>query len=463
MATTQIKNLVDHIGSEVTIGGWVDVRRDHGKLIFMDIRDGAGYVQTVVLPEHTEALAVATTLRSEDVVLVTGKVNARPERMVKEGQNGNLELEVLSIEVLSKAQELPFTLDADINLDTLLDFRPLTLRSKRERAIFKVQAEIIRAYRDFLISEGFTEFQSPKLVGGDAEGGAGVFKVEYFKSHDAYLATSPQFYKQMMVGVYQKVFTVGNVYRAEKHSTSRHINEYTSLDLEMGFIKDHTDIMALETRLLRFIIEHLGKTVAEEFKTLGAELPVAPETFPSFKLREAQALIKQETGEDCTNEPDLEPQHERWLSAYAKEHHGSDFVFVTHYPVSKRPMYTYEDENDLGFTKSFDLLFRGIEITTGGQRVHNYDLLVEKIKGKGLDPENFSFYLQSFKYGMPPHGGLGMGLERLTAKMLGLDNVKEATLFPRDLNRIDTLLSKNNDGSEGSNETSASDNDVTPA
>ena len=448
MATTPIKSLVDHIDTEVTIGGWVDVRRDHGKLIFMDIRDGNGYVQTVVLPEHTEALEVATTLRSEDVVLVTGKVNARPERMVKEGMNGSLELEVLSIEVLSKAQELPFAPDVELNLDTLLDYRPLTLRSRKERAIFKVQAEIVRAYRDFLIGEGFTEFQSPKLVGGDAEGGAGVFKVEYFKSHDAYLATSPQFYKQMMVGVYEKVFTVGNVYRAEKHSTSRHINEYTSLDLEMGFIKDHTDIMALETRMLRYIIEQLRTNVAEEFKTLGAELPTAPETFPSFKLREVQALIKQETGEDCTEEPDLEPQHERWLSAYAKEKFDSDFVFVTHYPVSKRPMYTYEDEADEGFTKSFDLLFRGIEITTGGQRIHNHDLLVEKIKGKGLDPTNFSFYLQSFKYGMPPHGGLGMGLERLTAKMLGLDNVKEATLFPRDLNRIDTLLSKNEDNND---------------
>jgi len=448
MATTPIKSLVDHIDTEVTIGGWVDVRRDHGKLIFMDIRDGNGYVQTVVLPEHAEALEVASTLRSEDVVLVTGKVNARPERMVKEGMNGSLELEVLSIEVLSKAQELPFAPDVELNLDTLLDYRPLTLRSRKERAIFKVQAEIVRAYRDFLIGEGFTEFQSPKLVGGDAEGGAGVFKVEYFKSHDAYLATSPQFYKQMMVGVYEKVFTVGNVYRAEKHSTSRHINEYTSLDLEMGFIKDHTDIMALETRMLRYIIEQLRANVAEEFKTLGAELPTAPETFPSFKLREVQALIKQETGEDCTEEPDLEPQHERWLSTYAKEKFDSDFVFVTHYPVSKRPMYTYEDEADEGFTKSFDLLFRGIEITTGGQRIHNHDLLVEKIKGKGLDPANFTFYLQSFKYGMPPHGGLGMGLERLTAKMLGLDNVKEATLFPRDLNRIDTLLSKNEDNND---------------
>ncbi len=448
MQKVSIDKLTEYVGQEVLIGGWVDVRRDHGKLIFMDIRDGKEYVQTVVLPEHQEALDVASTLRKEDVVLVSGKVNQRPERMIKEGKNGTVELEVLSIEILSKAQELPFDVDTDVNLDTLLDYRPLTLRSKRERAIFKVQAEIIRAYRDFLIQEGFTEFQSPKLVGGDAEGGAGVFKVDYFNSHDAYLATSPQFYKQMLVGVYERVFTVGNVYRAEKHSTSRHINEYTSLDLEMGFIDSHEDIMNLESKMLAFIVKRLEENASEEFKTLKAELPKVPAEFPKMKLREAQELIKKETGEDCTNEPDLEPQHERWLCEYANKNLNSDFIFITHYPVSKRPMYTYEDENDLGFTKSFDLLFRGIEITTGGQRVHNHDLLVEKIKGKGLNPENFQFYLQAFKYGMPPHGGLGMGLERLTAKMLGIDNVKEATLFPRDLNRIDTLLSKNQDKNE---------------
>lgn len=448
MQKVSIDKLTEYVGQEVLIGGWVDVRRDHGKLIFMDIRDGKEYVQTVVLPEHQEALEVASTLRKEDVVLVLGKVNQRPERMIKEGKNGTVELEVLSIEILSKAQEIPFDVDTDVNLDTLLDYRPLTLRSKRERAIFKVQAEIIRAYRDFLIQEGFTEFQSPKLVGGDAEGGAGVFKVDYFNSHDAYLATSPQFYKQMLVGVYEKVFTVGNVYRAEKHSTSRHINEYTSLDLEMGFIDSHEDIMNLESKMLAFIVKRLEENASEEFKTLKAELPKVPAEFPKMKLREAQELIKKETGEDCTNEPDLEPQHERWLCEYANKNLNSDFIFITHYPVSKRPMYTYEDENDPGFTKSFDLLFRGVEITTGGQRVHNHDLLVEKIKGKGLNPDNFQFYLQAFKYGMPPHGGLGMGLERLTAKMLGIDNVKEATLFPRDLNRIDTLLSKNQDKNE---------------
>lgn len=443
MDKTEISKLEEHTEEEVQIGGWVDVRRDHGKLVFMDIRDGNGYVQAVVLPEHTEALEVATTLRSEDVVLIKGKVNKRPERMVKEDQqNGTIELEVLSIEVVSKAQELPFDNEAELNIDTLLDYRPLTLRRKDSKAIFKVQTEIVKAYRAFLEGEGFMEFQSPKLVGGDAEGGANVFKVEYFKGQDAYLGTSPQFYKQIMVGVYEKVFTIGNVFRAEKHATPRHVNEYTSLDLEFGFIKDHQDVIDLEKKLLTFIINHLSETCKSEFELLEAKLPVIPKEFTQMKLSEAQELITKETGESCIGEPDLEPAHERWLCEYAEKEFGSEFVFITHYPTSKRPMYTYEDENDPGFTKSFDLLFRGLEITTGGQRVHDYDALVEKIKEKGLDPNKFSYYLQAFKYGMPPHGGLGMGLERLTARMLGVANVRETTPFPRDINRIDTLLSK---------------------
>jgi len=245
-----------------------------------------------------------------------------------------------------------------------------------------------------------------------------------------------------MVGIFERVFSAGNVYRAEKHSTTRHLNEYTSLDLEMGFIKDHTDIMEIETKLLAYIMEELRKNCSTDFALLGAEIPTVPEKIPSMKLREAQALILKETGEDFTKEPDLEPQNERWLCEYAKKNFGSDFIFISHFPLSKRPMYTHGDPKDPDYANGFDLLFRGIEITTGGQRLHKYDELVEGIKKKGLDPEKFSFYLQAFKYGMPPHGGLGLGLERLTARLLNLENVKEATLFPRDLNRIDQLLSK---------------------
>jgi nondiscriminating aspartyl-tRNA synthetase len=443
MERTIIGELGSHVGETVSINGWVDVRRDHGKLVFLDIRDRSGKVQVICATNHAEALAEAQKLRPEYVVSIEGVVNERPEKMRVDGLNGNVELEATAIAVLAKAQELPFEKDTEVNLDTYLDNLPLTLRSERARAIFKVQAEIVKAYRAFLDGEGFKEFQAPKLIGDDAEGGADVFSLPYFYDKVAHLATSPQFYKQIMVGVFERVYTIGNVYRAEKHSTTRHINEYTSMDMEMGFIGDHLDVMNVETRLMHSIVTYLKDHCAEEFKTLGAILPNAPEEFPALKLREAQEIIFKETGRDNRNEPDLEPEDERWLSEWAAREKGSDFIFITHYPVSKRPMYTMEDENDKGFTKSFDLLFRGVEITTGGQRRHDYDNLIEGIKMKGLDPEKFSYYLQAFKYGMPPHGGWGMGLERLTQKMLGLANVKEATLFPRDINRIDQLLHAN--------------------
>jgi nondiscriminating aspartyl-tRNA synthetase len=333
-------------------------------------------------------------------------------------------------------------METDLNLDTLLDYRPLTLRRAHERAIFKVQSEILVAYRSYLGSQGFTEFQAPKLVGGDAEGGAEVFKVKYFKGVEASLATSPQLYKQIMAGVFERVFAVGPTFRAEKSATTRHLSEISMLDLEMAFIKDHTDVIALVTGLMRAIVEHVNSTCAKELTLLGQPLALAPETFPVMTLREAQELIKKETGVDKTKEPDIEPEDERFLCEYANKNLGSDFVFVTHFPTSKRPFYTHIDPEQPEFTRSFDLLFRGLEMCSGGQRVHKYEDLVERIKGKGLDPDKFQFYLQAFKYGIPPHGGIGMGLERLTAKFCGVGNVKEATLFPRDINRIDTFTSK---------------------
>ncbi len=442
MQRTLIDDLGQHVGEMVSISGWVDVRRDHGKLIFLVVRDRSGNVQAVVNAKNEDAFQTASELRSEWVVRLEGDVKERPESMRKDEQNGSIELAISSIEILGKSQELPFDADAELNLDTLLDYRPLTLRRKRERAIFKIQAAIVRAYREFLNGEGFTEFQAPKFVGDDAEGGGNIFKVEYFKDRNAYLATSPQLYKQIMVGVFERVFAAGNVFRAEKHATTRHLNEYTSLDMEMGFIDDHTTIMAMEESFMRFLMQRLSETCAAEITLLGATLPVVPDQIPRLKLREAQAIISKETGVDCTEEPDLEPEHERFLCEWAKREKGSDFVFITHYPVSKRPFYTYEDERDPGFTKSFDLLFRGVEITTGGQRVHDYDTLLKKLEQKGLSPDNFSFYLQAFKYGMPPHGGWGMGLERLTEKLLGFENLREATLFPRDMNRIDVRLAQ---------------------
>jgi len=442
MERTLIADLKGHVGETVTINGWVSVRRDQGKMVFFDVRDRSGTIQGVVLPK-SDAIDIAKDTSIETPVLMSGMVNARPEKnVVVDKQNGDIELQIESIEILSLAQTLPFELDAELNIDTLFDYRPLTLRRPRERAIFKVQAVLVSSYREFLQKEGFMEFQAPKFVGDDAEGGGNIFRVEYFKDKHAYLATSPQLYKEIMVGVFERVFAVGNVFRAEKHSTTRHLNEYTSMDVEFGFINDHRDVMRMENRLFKHIVTRLHEECEAEFKLLGSEIPVVPDEIPHMKLREAQALITAETGADCTNEPDLEPEHERWLCAYSREKLGSDFIFITHYPVAKRPFYTMEDSDDPGFTKSFDLLFRGVEIATGGQRVHNYDMMIEKLKTKNLNSENFSFYLQAFKYGMPPHGGWGMGLERLTQKMLGLDNAKEAALFPRDMNRIDVRLSE---------------------
>lgn len=446
MKRTYIEDLKKHIDKSVTIAGWVDVRRDHGKLIFIDLRDRTGKVQIVAnaqyITKEMGLLDVIDSLRPESVVSVQGKVNKRPQEMINEGVlNGDIEIQVADLELISKAHELPFDKDAEMNLDTYLDHLPLTLRTGKARAIFKVQMVIVTAFREFLMKEGFTEFQSPKLIGQDAEGGASVFNVEYFDTI-AHLAQSPQFYKQIMVGVYEKVFTTGNVFRAEKHSTSRHLNEYTSLDIEMGFIKDHHDVMEVTGKLMRHIAGSVKKTCKDELAIFDITDVKVPNKIPDIKLREAQKIIGERHGENCTNEPDLSPAHERWISDYALEKYNSDFIFITHYPSEKRPMYIYDDPEDPGYTKSFDLLFRGIEINTGGQRIHDYEKLVEKMKDKGLDPKQFSFYLEAFKYGMPPHGGFGMGLERLTAKFLGLMNIKEATLFPRELNRIDTLLSE---------------------
>ena len=439
-----IADLRKRVGQEVLINAIVEVARQQGKMAFFDFRDRSSVIQGVVFGKP-KVLETAKKVGQEYAVAITGIVNQRPEKMVNNKvQNGDIELEITGIEILNVSEPIPFDLDAELNIDTLLDNRPLTLRRPHERAIFKIQATIVRAYGEYMRSQGFTEFQAPKIVGGDAEGGAEVFKVDYFKRVQASLATSPQLYKQIMVGVFERVFTFATAFRAEKSATTRHLSEYTSLDMEMGFIKDHIDIMRIETGLMKYIAKELEVSNVAELALLGMELPVIPgsDLFPHMKLREAQHLIKEKTGKDKTSEPDLEPEDERWLCEYAAKELDSDFIFITHYPVSKRPFYTYEDEADPGFTKSFDLLFRGVEVTTGGQRIHDLKMLKEKLALKKIDPTNFQFYFQTFKYGIPPHGGWGMGLERLTAKFCGLVNVKEATLFPRDINRIDTLTSK---------------------
>ncbi len=445
MERTLITDLPNHIEHSVKIAGWINTRRDQGKMVFFDIRDASGTVQGVVLPKSA-AFEAAKEIRSEFVVSIEGVVNKRPENNINHNvQNGDIELEIQAIQILSIAIDLPFEREAEVNLDTYLDHLPYTLRKGKAQEIFKLQATIIEAFRGSLRNQRFIEFQAPELVGTDAEGGAAAFEVKYYYDKKAYLATSPQFYKQIMVGVFERAFTTTKAFRGEKHSTTRHMSEYATLDFEMGFIEDHRDVMATLETCIRHVIAEVTKKHTDTFKLLGAELPLLPESIPIFKLQEVQEILETKLGMKALGEPDLEPEHERQICQWAKKEYNSDFVFVTHYPVSKRPFYVFEDEQNPGFTKSFDLLFRGLEITTGGQRIHDYDVLVDKIVKKGLVPENFSFYLQAFKAGMPPHGGCATGLERITARMLNLPNIKEVTLFPRDLNRIDILLSDTDD------------------
>jgi len=440
---TLIAETTQKAGEEVTISGWVQTRRNLGKIVFLDMRDRSGLVQVVITPYDLSAENYESIkdIRSEYVLEISGIVNKRGEKNINANlATGTIEILAKDVKILAVAEPLPFDLeDENIGMDVHLDHLPLTLRAQKYRSVFKIQSEIVHGFRDYLLSQDFVEIQAPKIVAASAEGGADVFEVKYLKNQ-ATLAQSPQFYKQIMVGVFERVFAVGNCFRAEQHATSRHLNEFTGLDLEFGMIKDHHDVMELETAMLRYILDHLDKTVIEDLKIWNYVRPEIPAEVPTFKLREVQELIKKETGVDHTSEPDLEPSEEKWLGEYAKKNFNSDFVFVTHYPTSKRPMYTYPDEENPEFTKSFDLLFRGIEITSGGQRFNDYNQLVESMKNKGLNPDDFKFYLEAFKYGMPPEGGLGLGLERLTAKLLGIDNVKYATLFPRDLNRIDLLL-----------------------
>ncbi len=437
-----IADLKKHVGEEVLINGWVDIARDQGKMAFFDFKDRSGKIQGVVFGKP-EVLEVAKQLRAEWAVAVTGKVNERPEKMVKAGvQNGDIELEITNITILSESAEVPFDMNGELNLETVLDNRPFTLKSRRSQGIFKVAATIVQAYRQALIDRDFLEFQAPALVGSDAEGGAEVFKVEYFNDRVVNLATSPQFYKEIMTGSFERVFTIAKIFRAEKSATTRHLSEITQMDFEMSFIKDHTDVTAMLEAVIRDVVKAVAAKHSDILAEFNTEVPLVPEKpFPSWTLREAQEIIEREFGTKAIGELDMEPEHERQICEYAKREFGSDFVFITEFPTKKRAFYSLEVPENPELCRSFDLLFRGLEINSGAQRYHEYDKMVEKMVSRGLDPKKFAFYLQMHRYGVAPHGGSSTGLERITARMLELPNVKEAVPFPRDINRIDTLLS----------------------
>jgi nondiscriminating aspartyl-tRNA synthetase len=443
MERTYIKDLKSQIGKEVSISGWVDIRRDQGKMVFIELRDTTGKVQCVVLPNHQEALEQVKEARTEWIISIQGMVNTRPGKNIKaDVLNGDIEIEVLSISIISKANDIPFALQEEVNLDTYLDYLPYTLRSNRARDIFTMQAALLDAYRKSLQSQGFLEFVSPAIVGGDAEGGAAVFSVDYFKDTKAYLATSPQFYKQIMVGSVERAFTIAKVFRAEKSATTRHVSEITQMDFEMGFIKDEREPMKVLEQTIRDTVAAVGEKHADIFKRFNVEIPAIPSKIPVFTLADAQALVAKEYSRVIEDTTDMSPEDERQLCEYVKKNMNSDFVFITRFPTKKRAFYTYEDANEAPYSRGFDLLFRGLEINSGAQRIHNYDDLIARIKDRGMDPEKFSYYLQAFKYGMPPHGGSSTGLERLTSRMLGLTNIKEATAFPRDMTRIDKRISE---------------------
>lgn len=433
---TFIGDLKRHVGENITIGAWVDVRRDQGKMVFFDFRDMSGTVQGVVLPKSV-AMDTAKELRQQYVVAVTGTVTARPEKNIQvHKQNGNIELQIEQIAILSIAQPLPFDLDAELHLETHLDNLPLTLRTQRTRDIFRMQATILDTYRVSLRSQKFTEFVAPSLVGGDAEGGAAAFKVEYFRETSAFLATSPQLYKQIMVGPFERAFTVAKIFRAEKSATTRHLSEATCMDFEMGFIENEREPMAVLQKAIQDTVKAVAEKHHDIFERFNTSVPLVGDEIPVLTLKQAFEIL------GLPEAPDLDPEHERALCAWSKKEHKSDFVFVTAFPTKKRPFYAYEEPSEAPYSRGFDLLFRGLEINSGAQRIHDYDMLVARMKERGLDPAKFSFYLQAFKYGMPPHGGSSTGLERLTARMLEIPNVKEATAFPRDMTRIDSRLSE---------------------
>lgn len=437
-----ITDLATRIGETVNIQGIVSVRRDQGKMVFFDIRDRSGTIQGVALPK-SGAIDIAKEVTIESAVEMTGIVNARPEKnVVAEKTNGNIELQIEGIIVLNAAETLPFDLSSELHLDTHLDHLPLMLHTERSRDVFTIQAEILQSYRDSLRAQGFTEFVAPALVGGDAEGGAAAFKVEYFYDKTAYLATSPQFYKQIMVAPFERAFTVAKIFRAEKSATTRHLSEATCIDFEMGFIDDERDVMNVLEQTMKDTVNNLAQNHADVFARFNTTPPAIPEKIPVFTLEEAQSIVAKEFNRTIEDTNDMAPEDERQICEYAKKEFGSDFVFITRFPTKKRAFYTYESPDEAPLSRGFDLLFRGLEINSGAQRIHQHAALIERMKERGLDPEKFSYYLQAFKYGLPPHGGCSTGLERFTARMLEIANVKEATAFPRDMNRIDGRLSE---------------------
>ena len=404
-----IKEISNHEGEKITIKGRIFNIRNLGSISFLIIRDYSGVVQVVASKD--------AEVNSGDIVLVEGIVK-KDERA-----KGGYEMKAEKIEIITKNKEtLPFDLEKDdinLNLNTLLDYRVLSLRHPKVQSIFRLYDLLLKSYDEAMREEGFVEIKTPKILGSASEGGANFFQVDYFDKK-AVLAQSPQFYKQIMVGVFDRVFEIGPVFRAEPHFTTRHVNEYISLDAEMGYIDNFYDVA-----------KTLNRVIKKMFFQMGIE--DVPEEIPYIKLSEIRKIIKEKYNYDIPEETDIDPRGEELAGQYAKEEFNSDFIFLTHYPIDYRPFYTMSDGKE---AMGFDLLYKGLEIATGGQRINEYDELIESMKRKNVGIKGMEFYVNAFKYAIPPHGGWGMGSERIIKQMLGLDNIKEAVLFPRDVKRI---------------------------
>lgn len=420
-----VKDASLHEGKEVMLSGRVLFRRELGNVTFLVIQDYTGQIQTVwdgnVDAKVGEVISCVGALTKEDRA------------------KGGYELHGKELIMLSRNKEdLPFDISSpklNLQLTTLLDNRTLSLRHPRTQAIFKLYDLLLEGYGKAMRQNGFTEIKTPKLLGAASEGGANFFKLGYFDTH-AYLAQSPQLYKQIMVGVFERVFEIGSVFRAEPHFTTRHVNEYIGLDAEFGFIENFTDVTAMLNKIVREVFLHVKEKGSEYAEMYDVRVPEVPEKIPHIKLSEIKKIIKEKYGYDVPAETDIDPEGERMAGRYAKEEFGSDFIFLTHYPWRDRPFYTMPDKENPEETCSYDLLMNGMEIVTGSQRIHNYDQLIENMEKKGVKPDGLEFYLDTFKFAMPPHGGWGMGSERLIQQMLGLKSIKEAVLFPRDVKRL---------------------------
>lgn len=431
MERIKTSELSSHIGSQVRIMGWLHALRRMGGVNFVVVRDGWGTLQAVT--ESEADLEPLQGLNLESVIAVEGVLVSAPQAP------GGIELQQPRIQVITPISETPpVTLskrELKASLTTALDHAVIANRHPTRRAIFRLSASAMDSFRSTLRDRGFTEIQTPKIVAAATESGSNVFQLGYF-GRPAFLAQSPQLYKQIMVGVFERVFEAGPVFRAEPHDTTRHINEYVSLDVEFGFIEDHFTVMRLLREVIATILGDFAERHMSELQMLNVQLPAVPATIPHIHFSDAQELIWQLHGVDVRGEPDLSPQDERWLGEWAQQEHGSDFLFVVGYPMRKRPFYTHPDRQRPEFSNSFDLLFRGTELVTGGQRLHRYEDYLAALAAARLSTEPFTWYLEAFRYGMPPHGGFAIGLERLLMQLTGVSNVRLTTLFPRDLNRL---------------------------